>query len=93
MALMLIKTKTINVNDMHYVTITKTPQWQTWLEFVQQAAIFHIFETCLILQGYSLIWQPSRTPGACIIKLITAMIYSFRNKLECFSLASLSSIV
>jgi hypothetical protein len=25
-------------------------------------------------------------PGACIIKLITAVIYGFRNKLECFSL-------
>jgi hypothetical protein len=31
-------------------------------------------------------------PGACIIKLITAVIYSFHNKLECLSLASLSSI-
>jgi hypothetical protein len=31
--------------------------------------------------------------GACIIKLITAVIYSFRNKLECLSLASLSSLV
>jgi len=26
------------------------------------------------------------TPGPCIIKLITAVIYGFRNKLECFSL-------
>jgi hypothetical protein len=26
------------------------------------------------------------TPGACIIKLIKAVIYSFRNKLECLSL-------
>ena len=25
-------------------------------------------------------------PGACIIKLITAVIYGFRNKLECLSL-------
>jgi hypothetical protein len=25
-------------------------------------------------------------PGACIIKLITAIIYGFRNKLECLSL-------
>ncbi len=32
-------------------------------------------------------------PGACIIKLITAVIYSFRNKLKCLSLASLSSLV
>jgi hypothetical protein len=31
--------------------------------------------------------------GACIIKLITAVIYGFRNKLECLSLASLSSLV
>jgi hypothetical protein len=29
--------------------------------------------------------------GACIIKLITAVIYSFCNKLECSSLASFSS--
>ncbi len=27
-----------------------------------------------------------RPPGACIIRLITAVIYSFRNKLECLSL-------
>ncbi len=26
------------------------------------------------------------TPWACIIKLITAVIYSFRNELECLSL-------
>jgi hypothetical protein len=26
------------------------------------------------------------TPGACIIKLIRAVIYGFRNKLECLSL-------
>jgi hypothetical protein len=26
------------------------------------------------------------TPGACITKLITAVIYGFRNKLECLSL-------
>jgi hypothetical protein len=25
-------------------------------------------------------------PGACIIKLITAVIYAFHNKLECLSL-------
>ncbi len=31
--------------------------------------------------------------GACIVKLITAEIYSFRSKLECLSLASLSSLV
>jgi hypothetical protein len=29
----------------------------------------------------------AQTPaGACIMKLITAVIYSFRNKLECLSL-------
>ncbi len=33
------------------------------------------------------------SPGACIIKLITAVIYGFCNKLECLSLASLSSLV
>ncbi len=32
-------------------------------------------------------------PGACIIKRITAVIYGFRNKLECLSLASLSSLI
>ncbi len=32
-------------------------------------------------------------PRACIIKLITAVIYGFRNKLEFLSLASLSSLV
>jgi hypothetical protein len=33
------------------------------------------------------------TPGACIIKLITAVIYGFCNELERLSLASLSSLV
>jgi hypothetical protein len=32
-------------------------------------------------------------PGACIIKLFTVIIYGFHNKLECLSLASLSSLV
>ncbi len=32
-------------------------------------------------------------PGACIIKLITAVIYSFRNKLEYLSLVSLSCLM
>jgi hypothetical protein len=31
-------------------------------------------------------------PGACIIKLTTAVIYGFRNKLKCLSLASISSL-
>jgi hypothetical protein len=33
------------------------------------------------------------TPGANVIKLFTAVIYDFCNKLECLSLASLSSLV
>jgi hypothetical protein len=33
------------------------------------------------------------TLGAWIIKLITAVIYGFRKKLECLSLAVLSSLV
>jgi len=33
-----------------------------------------------------------RAPGACIIKFITAVIYGFRNKLECLPLSSLSSL-
>ncbi len=32
-------------------------------------------------------------PEAYIIKLITAVIYGFRNKLECLSLASVSSLI
>jgi hypothetical protein len=36
--------------------------------------------------------SPCFEPGACIIKLITAIIYGFRNKLECLSLASISSL-
>ncbi len=32
-------------------------------------------------------------PGASIIKLITAVIYGFRNKLECLALASLFSFI
>ncbi len=31
--------------------------------------------------------------GVCIIKIITAVIYGFRHKLECLSLARLSSLV
>ncbi len=37
------------------------------------------------------IYSYVETSGACIIKLITAVIYGFRDKLECLSLASLSS--
>ncbi len=37
--------------------------------------------------------SPCFEPGACIIKLITAVIYGFRNKLERLSLASISSLV
>jgi hypothetical protein len=33
------------------------------------------------------------TPGGSMIKLITAVIYGFLNKLECLSLAILSSLV
>ncbi len=32
-------------------------------------------------------------PGACIIKLITTVIYGYSNTLECLYLASLSSLV
>ncbi len=32
-------------------------------------------------------------PEAYIIKLITSVIYGFRNKLECLSLASVSSLI
>jgi len=32
-------------------------------------------------------------PGSCTIKLFTAVIYEFYNKLECLSLASLPSLV
>ncbi len=41
----------------------------------------------------SFIYSYYETLGACITKLIMAIIYSFRNKLECLSLASLSSLV
>ncbi len=37
-------------------------------------------------------YQPN-LPGACTIKLFTAVISDFRNKLKCLSLASLSSQV
>jgi hypothetical protein len=33
------------------------------------------------------------TTGACIIKLFTAIIYCFRNKLECLPLARQPSLV
>jgi hypothetical protein len=39
--------------------------------------------------GYDL----QKRPEACIIKLIMAAIYSFHNKIECFSVAMLSSLV
>jgi hypothetical protein len=32
-------------------------------------------------------------PGDCVRKHITAVIYGFRKKLECLSLATLSSLV
>jgi len=51
------------------------------LAFYDMATVIAI--KCFIVQA----------PGACIIKLITAVIYSFRNKLECMSLASLPSLV
>jgi hypothetical protein len=38
-------------------------------------------------------WAQASTPEACIIKLNTVVIYGFRNKLECLSLASLYSLV
>ncbi len=37
--------------------------------------------------------NPNCRPGACIKKLITAVIYGFRNKLECLSVVNLSSLV
>ena len=39
------------------------------------------------------IYSYLETSGARIIKLIMAVIYGFLNKLECLSLASLSSLV
>ncbi len=52
-----------------------------------------VVKLCLARQYYStgepMASEASReidAPGACIIKLITAVIYSFRNKLECLSL-------
>jgi hypothetical protein len=39
------------------------------------------------------LFSSSLTPGACTIKLFTSVIYGFRNKLECLSLASLFSLV
>jgi hypothetical protein len=44
---------------------------------------------CHIIISWSVCHCQSRVanaPGACIIKLITAVIYGFRNKLECLSL-------
>ncbi len=40
-----------------------------------------MFQRCRICE--------SNRSGACIIKLITAVIYGFRNKLECLFMASL----
>jgi hypothetical protein len=34
----------------------------------------------------------TQIPGACTIKLFTAVIYGFCNKLECLSLTRLSSL-
>jgi len=39
-----------------------------------------------LFEGSSKSTQIHFSQGACIIKLIMAVIYSFRNKLECFSL-------
>jgi hypothetical protein len=43
--------------------------------------------------SYKKLSSVNSRPGACIIKLITAVIYGLRNKPECLSLASLSSLV
>ncbi len=42
--------------------------------------------------SYTCKWLMILASVACIIKLITAVINSFRSKLECLSLASLSSL-
>jgi hypothetical protein len=66
-----------------------TIAWTNTLAYygVRGLLIHNVF----IVFDYSLSYlEPT---GACIIKLITAVNYGFLNKLECLSLASLSSLV
>ncbi len=54
------------------------------------------FERCALWWGLVYLLKPNfvalRHPRACTIKLITAVIYGFLNKLECLFLASLPSL-
>jgi hypothetical protein len=52
-----------------------------------------IFVCVVERTSFQEIFITTSTPGACIIKLITDVIYGFHNKLECLFLASLSSLV
>ncbi len=60
--------------------------------------MFSVMKLNVVMPSVALliVVAPSKTPsssGACIIKLITTVIYGFHNKLECLSLASLFSLV
>ncbi len=61
-----------------------------WKTFIYRE-IERIRDKCKALRPYNLHLITSL--GACIIKLITAVIYGFRKKLESLSMASLSSLV
>jgi len=67
--------------------------WHSMLALMISVKVDKITFPTLVMKRHK-IWafQTILTrPGACIIKIITATIYSFCNKLECLSLASLSS--
>jgi len=53
--------------------------------FTFLCATFFVLQCqCIVVPMYGLAVRVLGTyPGACIIKLITAIIYGFRNKLEC----------
>ncbi len=48
--------------------------------------IFNLYLNICDFFSQEEIGSTTLTPGACIIKLITAVIYSLRNKLDCLSL-------
>ena len=63
------------------------------MSFTSKLECFHLENLVSLVEYWHVSANGTPPPGACIIKLITAVIYGFRNKLECLSVASLSSLV
>jgi hypothetical protein len=70
-------------------------RWRRWSRWGRRASTWIWNKWCHFVssKNSSPTHISSMRPGACIIKLITAVIYGFCNELECLSLASHSSLV